>query len=62
MARRNVRMEEYLELVYQWHRGRSRREIRDSLQISRKTIRKYLQLLIARGLSRARSRLMSVGR
>ena len=54
MARRNVRMEEYLELVYQWHRGRSIRQIRDSLQISRKTIRKYLQLLIARGLSRAK--------
>ena len=30
-------MEEYLELVYQWHRGRSIRQIRDSLQISRKT-------------------------
>ena len=40
MARRNVMMEEYLELVYQWHRGRSIRQIRDSLQISRKTIRK----------------------
>ena len=52
MARRNVRMEEYLELVYQWHRGRSSREIRDSLQISRKTLRKYLRLFRARGLSR----------
>ena len=52
MARRNVRMEEYLELVYQWHRGRSIRQIRDSLQISRKTIRKYLRLFMARGLSR----------
>ncbi len=31
MARRNMRMEEYLELVYQWHRGRSIRQIRDSL-------------------------------
>ena len=30
MARRNMRMEEYLELVYQWHRGRSIRQIRDS--------------------------------
>ena len=52
MARRNVRMEEYLELVYQWHRGRSIRQIRDSLQISRKTIGKYLRLFMARGLSR----------
>ena len=48
MARRNMRMEEYLELVYQWHRGRSIRQIRDSLQISRKTIRKYLLLFMAR--------------
>ena len=52
MARRNVRMEEYLELVYQWHRGRSIRQIRDSLQISRKTMGKYLRLFMARGLSR----------
>ena len=52
MARRNMRMEEYLELVYQWHRGRSIRQIRDSLQISRKTIRKYLLLFMASGLSR----------
>ena len=51
MARRNVRMEEYLELVYQWHRGRSIRQIRDSLQISRKTIHKYLRLFMARGVS-----------
>ena len=34
MARRNVRMEEYLEMVYQWHRGRSSRQIRDSLKLS----------------------------
>ena len=47
-----MRMEEYLELVYQWHRGRSIRQIRDSLQISRKTIRKYLLLFMASGLSR----------
>ena len=52
MARRNVRMEEYLEMVYQWHRGRSSRQIRDSLKLSRKTICKYLGLLVAKGLSR----------
>ena len=51
MARRNVRMEEYLEMVYQWHRGRSSRQIRDSLKLSRKTICKYLGLLVAKGLS-----------
>ena len=52
MARRNVRMEEYLEMVYQWHRGRSSRQIRDSLKMSRNTIGKYLGLLVAKGLSR----------
>ena len=54
MARRNVAMNEYLEMVYQWHRGRSERQIRDSLKISWKTIRKYLDLLRERGLNRER--------
>ena len=43
MARRKLSMNEYLEMVYQWHRGRSVRQIRDSLRMSRKTIRKYLR-------------------
>ena len=47
-------MNEYLEMVYQWYRGRSERQIRDSLKISRKTIRKYLDLLRERGLNRER--------
>ena len=33
MARRKLSMNEYLEMVYQWHRGRSVRQIRDSLNI-----------------------------
>lgn len=41
MARRKIHMNEYLELIYQWHQGRSERKIRDSLGVSRKTIRKY---------------------
>jgi transposase len=36
-------MNEYLELIYQWHQGKSEREIRDSLGVSRKTIRKYIR-------------------
>ncbi len=47
-------MNEYLEMVYQWHRGRSVRQIRDSLKMSRKTIRKYLGRLVEEGLSRER--------
>ena len=52
MARRKLSMNEYLEMVYQWHRGRSVRQIRDSLRMSRKTIRKYLRRLAEEGLSR----------
>ena len=54
MARRKLSMNEYLEMVYQWHRGRSVRQIRDSLRMSRKTIRKYLRRLAEEGLSRER--------
>ena len=54
MARRKLSMNEYLEMVYQWHRGRSVRQIRDSLRMSRKTIHKYLELLRERGLNRER--------
>ena len=54
MARRTLRMNEYLEMIYQWHQGRSSRQIRDSLHISRKTARKYLRRLRAAGLSRER--------
>ena len=43
MARRKLSMNEYLEMIYQWHRGRSVRQIRDSLRMSRKTIHKYLR-------------------
>ena len=52
MARRKLSMNEYLEMVYQWHRGRSVRQIRDSLKMSRKTIHKYLRRLAEEGLSR----------
>ena len=54
MARRKLSMNEYLEMVYQWHRGRSVRRIRDSLKMSRKTIHKYLRRLAEEGLSRER--------
>jgi len=47
-------MNEHLEMIYQWHQGRSSRQIRDSLHISRKTMRKCLKRLRAAGLSRDR--------
>ena len=52
MARRNIAMNEHLEMVYQWHRGRSIREISRSLHLARKTIRKYLDRLSAAGIRR----------
>lgn len=54
MARRTIGMTELLEMVYQWHRGRTHRQIRDSLGISRKTIGKHLEKLQLAGLSRDR--------
>lgn len=50
MARRNIAMNEHLEMIYQWHRGRSIRQIRRSLHLSRKTIGKYLNRLLEAGL------------
>ena len=47
MARRKLSMNEYLEMVYQWHRGRSVRQIRDSLRISERTSRGGIRDLIS---------------
>ncbi len=55
MARRKIYMNEYLELIYQWHKGKTEREIRDSLGLARKTIRKYLQGLKESGIRRDQS-------
>ena len=52
MARRNIAMNEHLEMIYQWHQGRSIRQIRRSLDIARKTIRKYLNRLAEEGIGR----------
>lgn len=55
MARRKIHMNEYLELIYQWHKGKTEREIRDSLGLARKTIRKYIQGLKESGIRRDQS-------
>jgi len=52
MARRNIAMNEHLEMIYQWHRGRSMRQISRSLDMARKTIRKYLRQLAKAGIHR----------
>jgi transposase len=45
-------MKEHLEVIYQWHHGRSEREIRDSLGVARKTIRKLIRGLRQSGIRR----------
>ncbi len=52
MARRKIYMNEYLELIYQWHKGKTERRIRDSLGLARKTTRKYIQGLMEAGITR----------
>lgn len=52
MARKEIRMEELVEALYQWHKGRNIRQISGSLGLARKTIRKYIELAQNYGLSR----------
>jgi hypothetical protein len=40
MARRQVTMNEIIEMIYQWHQGAGFKSIRRSLGFDRKTIRK----------------------
>lgn len=44
MARKDVKMEELVEVLYQWHKGRNISQIKHSLGLDRKTIRKYIEL------------------
>lgn len=52
MARKEIVVEELVEVLYQWHQGQNIRQIRHSLGFDRKTIRKYLELAERHGLSR----------
>lgn len=52
MARKEIFMEELVEILYQWHNGQSIKQIKRSLGFDRKTIRKYLQLADKQGFSR----------
>jgi transposase len=52
MARRQVSMNEIVEMVYQWHQGRSIQGIERSFGTDRKTIRKYVRLAQAIGVCR----------
>ncbi len=52
MARREVTMNEVVEMIYQWHQGGSIKGIRRSLGFHRRTIRKYVALAQSVGVSR----------
>ena len=54
MARRQVSMNEIVEMVYQWYQGRSIQGIERSFGTDRKTIRKYVRLAQAAGICRDR--------
>jgi transposase len=52
MARRQVTMNEIVEIIYQWHQGAGFKAIRRSLGFDRKTIRKYVGLACLVGVAR----------
>lgn len=52
MARREIKVEELVEAIYQWHKGRNISQINRSSGLARKTIRKYIELAQKHGLSR----------
>lgn len=52
MARKDIPVEELVEVLYQWHRGRNISQVKRSLGLDRKTIRKYLDLAEPYGFNR----------
>jgi transposase len=52
MARKEIRMEELVEVLYQCHSGRNITQIKRALGLDRKTIRKYIELAEPHGFSR----------
>jgi len=53
MARREVTMNEIVEVVYQWHQGAGVKAISRSLGFDRKTVRKYIGLAQLAGITRS---------
>lgn len=52
MSRKEIKLEELVEVLYQWHMGNNISQIKRSLGLDRKTIRKYLEVAQALGFSR----------
>src|SRR3989304_3750191 len=53
MARREVTMNEIVEIVYQWHNGTGVKAISRSLGFDPKTVRRYVRLAQMAGISRS---------
>jgi transposase len=54
MARRNVEMNEIVEIIYHWHQGSTIKGIQRSLKFARKTIRKYIHMAHQVGITRGK--------
>jgi transposase len=52
MARREIPMNEVVEVLYQWHKGRKILQISQSLGMDRKTVRKHIGLVRSLGITR----------
>jgi transposase len=52
MARRNIGMNEIVEIIYHWHQGNTIKGIKRSLKFDRKTIRKYIHMAQQLGVRR----------
>ena len=53
MARREIHMNEVMEILYQWHQGTGIKGIQKSLGYDRKTVRRYVRAGLKVGLTRA---------
>ncbi|MDD5095718.1 MAG: IS21 family transposase [Dehalococcoidia bacterium] len=53
MARREITMNEIVEVVYQWHQGAGVKSISRSLGLDRKSVRKYVRLAQVAGITRS---------
>ena len=52
MARRQVFMNEIVEMIYQWHQGAGFKAIRRSLGFDRNTVRKYVRMAQSVGVEK----------
>jgi hypothetical protein len=59
VARRQVFMNEIVEMIYQWHQGAGVKGISHSLRFDRDTVRKYVRMAQKVGIERKYSQQQS---